>query len=296
MTIDPLKTSTKDIFKILTSSVVPRPIAMVSTKDAKGQVNLSPFSFFNVFSAAPPLCVFSPARRGRDGSTKHTLDNLQTLKECTISMVSFEMVHQTSLSSSEYERGVNEYIKAGLTEEASKKISVPYIKESPISFECKVNQIIELSDAPGAGNLVLAEIVMIHVNVQFISADNTISFDKMRLVGRMGSNQYIKAFGESLFDVPKPSVELGIGFDALPEAIKKSTVLSGNDLAQLASVDKLPSETQVNEYKLTMLSDLFIEHQDDSKMLEKQLHQKAKVLINKNRFEDALMCLLSFND
>lgn len=280
----------------LLGAVAPRPIALVSTVDGNGNVNLSPFSFFNVFSSNPPIAIFSPARKGRDNTTKHTYENVKEIKECVINVVSYDMVQQTSLSSSEYEKGVNEFTKAGFTEVQSTLIQPPGVLESPARLECIVKDVVELGETGGAGNLVICEVKLVHISDQILDEKGHIDPNKIKLVGRMGGNWYNKAYGEALFSVEKPLTEPGIGVDLIPEDIRNSMILSGNDLGILGNAKEMPDETSVNEYKLMELADLFIQHEDDPKKLELEIHQKAKKLIQENRVEEAWKTLLSFNN
>ena len=224
----------------LLAAVAPRPIAFVSTISADGKVNLSPFSFFNVFSANPPILIFSPARRVRNNTTKHTLENVLATGECVINVVTEEIVQQASLSSTEYEEGVNEFHKAGLKEVHSDIVKPPRVLESKVSFECKVNDVITLGTEGGAGNLVVCEVVKLHIHGEVLGEDGRICTERMKLVARMGGDWYTKAFGESLFQIPKQLSTLGAGFDKLPKEILESEILTGNDLAQLANVEQIP--------------------------------------------------------
>jgi flavin reductase (DIM6/NTAB) family NADH-FMN oxidoreductase RutF len=220
-------------------AVAPRPIAFASTIDAEGNVNLSPFSFFNVFSANPPIMIFSPARRGRDNTTKHTYENVLQVKEVVINIVNYDIVQQMSLSSTEYAQRVNEFDKAGLTPVASETIQPPRVAESPVQFECKVNEVIALGTEGGAGNLVICEVLKMHIDEAILDADGKIDPVKLDAVSRMGGYWYGRA-KEGMFEVPKPLSRLGIGFDQLPEVIRTSKLLTGNDLAMLANVAVLP--------------------------------------------------------
>ena len=240
-TIDPKSISIADLHGILLGSITPRPIAFVSTIDKAGNVNLSPFSFFNVFSANPPILIFSPARRVRGNTTKHTLDNVQEVKEACISIVNYAMVQQVSLSSTEYDKGVNEFIKAGLTEESSERIRPPRVKESPVSFECIVKEIQPLGKDGGAGNLVICEVVLMHIDETILDENGKIDPFKVDAVARMGGNWYCRANSDNIFAVAKPLQKKGIGIDQLPIAIKTSSVLTGNELAMLANVEELPT-------------------------------------------------------
>jgi flavin reductase (DIM6/NTAB) family NADH-FMN oxidoreductase RutF len=228
----------------LQSAVAPRPIAFASTLNAKGQPNLSPFSFFNVFSANPPILIFSPARRVRDNSIKHTLMNVQELQEVVINVVDYAMVQQMSLASTEYAEGVNEFVKAGFTPIPSMLVKPFRVQEAPVQFECKVNQVIALGNQGGAGNLVICEVVKIHISEAVLDEKGAIVQEKLDLVARLGGNWYSRA-NAGLFEVPKPLTTLGIGVDAIPDFVKKSGLFSGNDLGVLANIDALPSPEEV---------------------------------------------------
>jgi len=238
-TIDPKAVSTAALHGYMLGAVTPRPIAFASTIDSAGNVNLSPFSFFNVFSANPPIMIFSPARRGRDNTTKHNYENVLQVKEVVINIVNYDIVQQMSLSSTEYGKGVNEFEKAGLTPLASQTIKPPRVAESPVQFECRVNEVISLGTEGGAGNLVICEVLKMHINEAVLDADGKIDPVKLDAVSRMGGNWYSRA-KQGMFEVPKPLSRLGIGFDQLPEAIRTSKLLTGNDLAMLANVEVLP--------------------------------------------------------
>ena len=238
-TIDPKAVSTAALHGYMLGAVTPRPIAFASTIDSAGNVNLSPFSFFNVFSANPPIMIFSPARRGRDNTTKHTYENVLQVKEVVINIVNYDIVQQMSLSSTEYGKGVNEFEKAGLTPLASQTIKPPRVAESPVQFECRVNEVVSLGTEGGAGNLVICEVLKMHINEAILDADGKIDPVKLDAVSRMGGNWYGRA-KQGMFEVPKPLSRLGIGFDQLPEAIRTSKLLTGNDLAMLANVEVLP--------------------------------------------------------
>jgi flavin reductase (DIM6/NTAB) family NADH-FMN oxidoreductase RutF len=220
-------------------AVTPRPIAFASTIDVDGNVNLSPFSFFNVFSANPPIMIFSPARRGRDNTTKHTYENILQVKEVVINIVNYDIVQQMSLSSTEYGKGVNEFEKAGLTPLASQTIKPPRVAESPVQFECRVNEVVSLGTEGGAGNLVICEVLKMHINEAILDADGNIDPLKLDAVSRMGGHWYGRA-KQGMFEVPKPLSTLGVGFDQLPKAVCTSKFLTGNDLAMLANVEVLP--------------------------------------------------------
>ena len=238
-TIDPKAVSTAALHGYMLGAVTPRPIAFASTIDSAGNVNLSPFSFFNVFSANPPIMIFSPARRGRDNTTKHTYENVLQVQQVVINIVNYDIVQQMSLSSTEYGKGVNEFEKAGLTPLASQTIKPPRVAESPVQFECRVNEVISLGTEGGAGNLVICEVLKMHINEAVLDPDGKIDPVKLDAVSRMGGNWYGRV-KQGMFEVPKPLSRLGIGFDQLPEAIRTSKLLTGNDLAKLANVEVLP--------------------------------------------------------
>lgn len=239
-TITPSELLPMQLQMILQTAVAPRPIALASTIDKNGNVNLSPFSFFNLFSSNPPILVFSPARRVRDNSTKDTLHNVLETKEVVIGNVNFDMVQQVSLSSTEYETGVDEFIKSGLTKKQAELVKPPLIAESPVNFECKVVEVKPLGNEGGAGNLVICEVIKIHVREEFLNEEEKIDQKKLDLVSRLGSNYYGRTTLETLFEVPKPLVKKGIGFDQLPPEIRTSKIFTGNDLGMLANIEKLP--------------------------------------------------------
>lgn len=296
VTYDPKELPIPKLHQYLLGAVGPRPIAFASTIDENGNHNLSPFSFFNVFSAAPPIMIFSPARNGRTNTTKDTYNNVKKIPEVVINVVNYDILHQMSLSSSPYAPEIDEFVKAGFTPLPSDTIRPMRVKESPVQFECKVNQVIELGDQGGAGNLVICEVTKIHIHEEVLDENGMIDQKKIGLVARMGGNWYCHANEASMFEITKPITTIGIGFDQLPEDILKSSILSKNDLAQLAGVTELPDETEVNEYKLLELSELFLTLEDEPAKLERALHQRAKELIAENDIKGAWMTLLSFND
>lgn len=278
----------------LNHAVAPRPICLASTVDAEGNVNLSPFSFFNLFSVNPPVCVFSPSRRVRDNTTKHTLENLQQVPECVINIVNYDMVQQVSLSSVEYPTGVNEFIKAGLTELPSTLVKPPRVAESPIQLECVVKEIISLGDTPGAGNLVIAEIKVIHISEDILDKDGAIDQFKTDQVGRLGGDWYCRVTADNLFKVAKPVRTIGIGVDSIPYAIRNSKVLTGNNLGQLGNVEQLPADEAIEAYAQSdELKEIFDATIGDSQTRELQLHLKAKQLLDEGRVEEAWMVLLA---
>ena len=275
----PKDLSTPQLHSYLLSAVAPRPIAFASTIDAEGNPNLSPFSFFNVFSANPPILIFSPARRVRDNTTKHTLENVEAVKEVVINVVNHDIVQQMSLSSTEYALGVNEFTKAGLTMLKSDIVKPYRVAESPVQMECKVNEIVKLGTEGGAGNLIICEVVKMHINEAVLDENGAIDQVKLDLVSRAGGSFYSRA-KSGFFEIPKPLSTLGIGVDALPEAIRKSTVLSGNDLGLLANVEKLPSENEIKAFNC------------GSKTITEK-HQDAKRLLETEKVTEAWLTLLS---
>lgn len=237
--VDPKDINSVQLQSILQTAIAPRPIALASTINKNGEVNLSPFSFFNMFSTRPPVIIFSPSRRVRDNTTKHTLENLLEVPEVVIGNVNFDMVQQVSLASTEYDDGVNEFTKSGFTMKPATLVKPPLIAESPVNFECKVLDIKSLGEEGGAGNLVIAEIVKIHIQEQFLNDEGQLDQAKLDLVARLGANYYSRNNENNLFEVPKPLVTKGIGYDQLPEVIKSSSVFTGNNLGMLANIEEL---------------------------------------------------------
>lgn len=270
--LNPKEISGLELQGILQSAVAPRPIAFASTIDKKGNVNLSPFSFFNVFSSNPPILIFSPARRVRNNTTKHTLENVKEVAEVTIGIVNYDIVQQMSLSSTEYEEGVNEFIKAGLTMKKAEKVKTPLIAECPVNFECKVLEIKELGNERGAGNLVICEVIQIHIREEFLNEEGKLDQIKLDLVARLGGNWYSRNNKDNLFQVPKPLATKGIGFDNLPNEIKNSTVFTGNDLGMLANVEKLPEGNYATDL---------------------EIHKKAQDLLSRALISEAWKVLIS---
>ena len=296
LTFNPQEISVQRLHQLLLGSIGPRPIAFASTMNLAGQANLAPFSFFNVFSANPPILIFSPARSGRTNETKDTYKNVKELPEVVINIVNFDIVHQMSLASSPYSPGISEFEKAGLTPIKSETIQPFRVAEAPVQFECRVNEVKELGHEGGAGNLIICEVLRMHVREDLIDEKGLIDQHKIDLVSRMGGDWYVRANEHSMFEIKKPITTCGIGFDVLPVDIRNSRVLSGNDLGQLAGIEELPNETDVNEYKLIELSELFVSLENDAVELEKQLHQKAKALLVENKLEEAWLTLLAFNN
>jgi flavin reductase (DIM6/NTAB) family NADH-FMN oxidoreductase RutF len=243
--IVPAEIPHQKLHQYLLASIAPRPIAFASTIDGDGNPNLSPFSFFNIFGVNPTTLIFSPSRRGRDGSTKNTLENVKVVPEVVINVVTYDMVNQASLASTEYPAGVDEFVKSGFTKLPSEKIRPFRVKESPVQLECRVRDIIETGTGGGAANLVICEILLVHISEDILNEDGTLDQNKIRLVGRMGKDFYVKAFGDALFEVQKPLQKIGIGIDALPEFIRNSRFLTGNDLGRLGNIEKLPGDEEI---------------------------------------------------
>ena len=280
----------------LLGAIGPRPIAFASTIDGNGQANLAPFSFFNVFSANPPILIFSPARSGRTNTTKDTYNNVKAHPEVVINVVNFDIVEQMSLASSPYPAGESEFVKSGLTPIPSDLVKPFRVKESPVQFECKVNQVIELGTEGGAGNLIICEVVKFHIDESYLDENQLINQQKIDLVARMGGNWYCRANEHAMFELEKPITTCGVGYDQLPQDFLQSDVLSKNLLARLAGIEEIPNETDVNEYKLMELSDLFLSLDGQPKELELALHKRAKILLEQNNLKDAWLTLLSFNN
>jgi len=290
-TFDPLAHPQFD--NLLKYAIAPRPICFASTVDKSGQVNLSPFSYFNLMSQRPPICVFSPLRRMRDGTTKHTLENIREVPEVVINIVNHAMVQQQSLASTEYPKQVNEFAKSGFTPLAAELITPPRVAESPVQLECKVRQIVELADIPGAGNLVLAEVVRMHVHENLLDGDNQVDQAGLDLVARLGGDWYCRVTAANLFEVAKPLRNRGIGVDQLPQHIRQSPVLTGNHLGQLGNVAVLPPENEVEALRgdpeMKEILDTFI---GDVATLQIHLHRKAAALLDAGDVTTAWKTLL----
>ncbi len=285
LSLDPKALSVQVLQKYLQNAIAPRPICFASTVDKSGDPNLAPFSFFNVFSSNPPIAVFSPAYSGRTGAAKDTLQNVREVPECVINVVNYEMVQQTSLASSPFARGVNEFVKAGFTALPSELVKPPRVKESPVQMECRVIEVKELGKSGGAGNLVICEIIKIHINEAVLNESNFIDTRKIDLVARMGDNWYCRASGEALFEVEKPITTIGIGIDNIPDDIKSSTVLTGNSLGLLGSVEQLPTAEEAADFKKNMTT--FPSREER--------HLFAKTLLETNKVKEAWMVLLQEN-
>ena len=272
----------------LQTAIAPRPIAFASTIDINGKPNLSPFSFFNVFSSNPPILVFSPARRVRNNTVKHTLINCEATKQVVINIVDYSIVQQMSLSSTEYPDGVNEFVKSGLTMLPSDMIKPYRVAESPVQFECKVNEIIALGNQGGAGNLIICEVVKIHIKENILDENGMIDQQKIDLVARLGSNWYTRA-NEGLFEVEKPLITLGIGVDQIPDFIKESKVFDGNDLGKLGNIETLPTEEEINIFVKNNVAVKGVLSSDDTE----KIHLKAKEYLNNNEVLSAWKVLLA---
>lgn len=282
LTIIPKNKSVDQLQNFLQSAVAPRPIALASTVDMHGNPNVSPFSFFNIFSTNPPILIFSPARRVRNNTTKHTLENILATGEVVINVVNYDIVHQTSLASTEYPEGVNEFEKAGFKMLKSTLVKPFRVAESPVQFECRVNEVIPLGKEGGAGNLVIAEILCMHIDEACLDENGNIDQQKLDLVARAGGNYYSRA-REGFFSIPKPIQTMGIGIDQLPEAVQKSHILSGNELAQLGNAAALPNPDAVNKF--------LKENPEFVALNLTEMHIFAKELIRKNDIESALKVL-----
>lgn len=290
--LDPKTINTPELHGILLGAIAPRPIAFASTIDQKGQVNLSPFSFFNVFGANPPILIFSPARRGRDNTVKHSYENVKEVAEVVINIANYPMVEQMSLASTEYEKGVNEFVKAGFTEAASVKVKPPRVAESPVAFECKVQQVIETGTDGGAGNLVICEVIYIHLNDAILDENGKIDPVKLDPIGRLGGNWYSRS-KNALFEVEKPLQKLGIGVDQIPDSIRYSNILSGNDLGKLGNIEQLPTAKEVAEMtQLDRIKKIITTHADNAQQKKTALHEHAKVLIEDGKVLEAWKILM----
>lgn len=296
VTFDPKEESIPKIHQLLLGGIGPRPIAFASTVDSEGKNNLAPFSFFNVFSANPPIIIFSPARNGRTNTTKDTYENVKIVPEVVINIVNFDMVEQMVLASSPFPKGEDEFVHAGFTPIDSDLIQPKRVKEAPVQYECKVLEVKELGDGGAAGNLVICEVVKIHVHPELIDEKGLIDQKKINLVARMGGSWYCHADSNSMFEVHRPLTEIGVGFTKIPEDILASKILTKNDLGKLGQITEIPDETEVNEYKLLELSDLFIPLEDEPEKLEEALHTRAKKYLRENKVEEAWKTLLSFNN
>lgn len=291
MKVIPGEINTALLHAHLLGSIGPRPICFASTIDENGVPNVSPFSFFNVFGSKPPIVVFSPARRVRDNTTKHTLQNAQATGEVVINVVNFDIVQQVNLASCEYPKGVSEFEKAGLTALPSDMVKPFRVKESPVQLECKVLQIIETGQEGGAGNLIVCEVLCMHIDDAILGTDGKIDPHKIDLVARMGGDYYCRASGDAVFSVPKPNLNLGIGVDALPASIRNSTILTGNNLGILGNSTNIPIvAAPLNDDRLLQLLRTY---EADKVTLQKELHHYAKEIIESGDVEKAWQILLA---
>jgi flavin reductase (DIM6/NTAB) family NADH-FMN oxidoreductase RutF len=292
-TFYPKDLSTQEFHGLLQGSIAPRPIAFASTIDKEGNVNLSPFSFFNLFSTNPAILIFSPSRRVRDNTTKHTLENVLEVPEVVIHVVHYGLVEQMSLASTEYGKGVSEFDKAGLTPVPSLEVKPPRVKEAHIAFECRVNEVKSLGDQGGAGNLVICEVLVAHVSEEVMDDQGVIDPYKLDAVARLGGDWYSRASGDSLFKIPKPIRNLGIGIDQIPEEIRNSVILSGNNLGRLGNVEQLPNPTQIEEFgKTEMIQEMRVRFKNDPDSWVDHLHLAAKAELEEGDVEKAWLILL----
>ncbi|GAB3224303.1 flavin reductase family protein [Hymenobacter seoulensis] len=294
--IVPTDLKPSDWHPFMVGAVAPRPVAFVSTQDAEGNVNLSPFSFFNCFGSNPPILVFSPANRVRDNSQKHTLENVREVAECVIHICDYAMVEQMSLASTEYAKGVNEFVKAGFTEVASQQVRPPRVLEAPAAFECVVEQVVPLGTNNGAGNLVICRVVLAHFREDIILPSGIgIDPEKLDAIARLGGDWYSRASGASLFEVPKPNRNLGIGFDQLPEHIRTSEILTGNNLGRLANIEQhaLPSSEEVTAFRQEpIVSYTLNKHRHEPAQQRQELMLLGQKLLEEGRLLDAWKVLL----
>lgn len=292
--LDPGQMPQHLLHRFLLSAVAPRPIALASTMDLQGRANLSPFSCFNVFGVNPTTLIFSPSRSGRANHLKDTCLNVQEVPEVVINVVTSAMVQQTNLASKEFDRGVNEFYQSGLTPVPSDLVKPFRVKESPIQLECKVRQVIETGHGPGAANLVICEVLLIHADERMLDDQGMPDTQKLQLVGRMGADYYVEAFGPALFELPKPADYTPIGVSALPESVRLSEVLTGNDLGRLGSLPWMPGVPEIESYRKTVeYQEMIAVSGEDTKDLSHVCHQKAAALIKQNQVAKALLCLMA---
>src|SRR5689334_11587239 len=271
--------------------IAPRPVCFASTIDKKGQVNLSPFSFFNLFSTQPPIVIFSPSRRLRDNTTKHTLENVMEVPEVVINIVTYDMVQQVSLASCEFPKEVSEFIKAGFTEQPATVVKPPMVKESHIKLECRVNEIKPLGTEGGSGNLVICEVLVLHIDDSLLDENNKPIQQKIHHIARLGANWYCKVDENNLFEVEKPNVKLGIGIDSLPVTVKNSKILTGNHLGQLANVHEMPVIDPA--FEDDHLKQIIQYYSINPEEMEKELHSYAQKLLSKGKVQEAWQVLLA---
>jgi flavin reductase (DIM6/NTAB) family NADH-FMN oxidoreductase RutF len=292
MIVDLATLSPLDRQHFLQTAVAPRPICFASTIDSAGRVNLSPFSFFNLFSTNPPVLIFSPSRRVRDNTTKHTWHNVLEVPEVVINIVDYAMVQQTSLASCDFPKEMNEFIKAGFTEQPATLVRPPMVKESKVKIECRVLETKVLGEGPGAGNLVLCEALRMHIDESLLDAEKKhLDQRRLSLVARLGGDWYCRVGPENLFTVEKPNSRLGVGMDALPDPIRNSKILSGNHLGQLANVHELPVVDPA--YEDEVLKNIFQYYSVSPDEMEKELHRYAATLLDAGRVREAWQVLLA---
>jgi len=293
LTVNTSELSPAQLQNYLQYAIAPRPICFATTIDQQGNINLSPFSFFNMFSTNPPMCIFSPARRVRDNTTKHTLENVLEVKQCVINVVNYPMVQQMSLSSTEYAKGVNEFEKSGFTMLPSQIVKPPRVAEAPVQMECIITEVIHMGENPGAGNLIMAEIKLIHIKEEILDADGKIDQTKIDLVARLGGDWYCRVTPESLFKVAKPLTTLGIGVDALPKAVRNSNVLTGNDLGMLGNVEHLPTDQAIHAIRThAQVKEILDATIGDVNNRERELHELARQWLKQGNVADALKVVL----
>ncbi|MGN6419053.1 MAG: flavin reductase family protein [Pseudobacter sp.] len=293
MIIDLKDITTVERQNYLQHAIAPRPICFASTIGADGQVNLSPFSFFNLFSSNPPVVIFSPARRVRDNTTKHTLQNVLEVPEVVINIVDYAMVQQTSLASCEFPREVNEFGPSGFTAEPATLVKPPMVKESKVKMECRVLEVKPLGTEGGAGNLVICEVLRMHIDDSILNEKKFIDQRKLQHVARLGGDWYCKVDETNLFQVEKPNVKLGIGVDVLPAHIRSSNILSGNNLGQLGNVHEMPVIDP--SFHDDTLKNIFQYYSVNPEEMEKELHTYAKQLLDQGKVQEAWQILLAIN-
>lgn len=287
--IDPSKINHSELHKLMLGAIAPRPVAFASTIDAEGRPNLSPFSFFNAFGVNPSTIIFSPSRRGRDNTTKDTFDNVKQVPEVVINAVTYSMVEQVSLASTEFPKGVNEFAKSGFTPIASDKVRPFRVLESPVQWECKVRQVIETGSGGGAANLVICEVLLVHVNEEMLDTHGLIDTQRIDLVGRMGGDYYVRAHGNSLFEVEKPLSKPAIGIDALPVSLRNSPLLTGNELGKLGSAESVPSSAEVARVaEIREIKEILGNQILTNEAKIEKLHNLIRIALTEGRKRDAL--------
>lgn len=295
-TYDPKELSIQRTHRLLLGAIGPRPIAFVSSVDKEGNHNLAPFSFFNAFGANPPILIFSPARSGKTLEVKDTYLNVKEVPEVVVNIVTYDIVQQANYASSPFAKGVDEFVQAGFTPLDSDLVQPKRVKESAAQYECKVLEVKETGFGGAAGNLIICEVIKIHIHEDVLDENEEIDQKKIDLVGRMGGSWYCRATEDNMFEVHRPFTKVGIGYPNIPEDIRHSKVLTGNDLGILVGIDEIPDETSVNEYKLLELSDFFINLESKPNELELALHKHAQRLIQEKKIMEAWMTLLAFNN